>query len=488
MPSAKKDKTEIPGLKAWLSDPDIREVSLVKSPFIPCSPEANIQITKMFRDKVEPKLIAVAKAKEEAKPEEGQVRFQKRFRIQKIDSKERKIYGYVYPSNKADLEGDAMTPEELEKAAHSLLMNLTDKKTTGDGAGLNHEFFENIFKFTESAIDHDGSLGAAHGFYEPMGKAWFIGGYVPDDEIWKAIESGEITGFSWGGFATRTPVADAEQKAGFLHNALKSIKTAITKEEPLDFAEWQSVLEAGPEIDYMIWNLGDVIYWIMLSDKLLEEKITLVKKSILQFYQAVTEIFNNLPAFDLSPELAELIQKITRAKESLDSARDNIDGLQKTFESLNKGEEEMTPEELKKAMGEILDEKMEPVNEKLEEHGNKLQEFETKFTDLEKKLEPPEEEKKGKEGEETKANEEGEKDPTLKAIDELREAVKGMGDRLEKVETTPGVSRADDDQPEEDEGVEKTAQGVIKTKDGKHDYAAMMKGTTVDREKLASNL
>jgi hypothetical protein len=63
---------------------------------------------------------------------------------------------------------------------------------------------------------------------------------------------------------------------------LRMIKSAIGKQEPPDFAEWQRIMESGPKMDDLIWTLGDVIFGIMLSDLTMEQKQEKVRESILQ--------------------------------------------------------------------------------------------------------------------------------------------------------------------------------------------------------------
>jgi hypothetical protein len=235
MSKKKKEKDEVAlGIKFWLSDTDIREVSLVKSPYIPCSPQANIQLAKAMKDNYKPEIIPLYKLTADCGDDcpDSKIAFNKRFMFQKIDKAQRKVFGYVYAANTGDLEGDAMTPEELEKAADSLLRNLTGKKVEGDGVGLNHEIFENIGEFTESAIDRDGGIGKSLGFAETIPGAWYVAMKIKDDEVWKSVENGEIVGFSWGGFATRTPVLEDEQKASIFKQALRMIKSAIVKSIP----------------------------------------------------------------------------------------------------------------------------------------------------------------------------------------------------------------------------------------------------------------
>jgi Putative phage serine protease XkdF len=450
----------IPGVKAWLVDPDIREVSLVKSPFIPCSPEANIQIAKAFKGGYKPELTPVWKSASTDEPQKDQVMFRKRFRIQKIDVEQQKIYGYVYPSNSPDLEGDAMTEDELEKAAHSLLQNLTDKSVEGEGAGLNHEKFENIFKFTESAIDHDGSLGKNRGFAKPLTKAWFLGAYVANDEIWKSILSGEITGFSWGGFATRIPVEESEQKAGILKTMASGIKGLLNKSEPSDFAEWQSVLEVGPKIDDMCWTLGDVIYWIMTSDLSMDEKKSKVMESIMQFYVAVKELFSKLPNFDPTGILSDVVGKLASAKESLSKTGTEINSLLETFEKINKGDDDMDEKEVQKAVEKAL----EPINTKLDEQAESITALTTKVDDVEKAAKPP--------AEGTDPAPKPDDDPVVKAIGEMKTELKtDIGEltkRIEKLETTPGTRKGE----EGEEGTDPDA--------GKTDTQKAVKGTAFD--------
>ena len=466
MPKPENKKEEypnIPGVKAWLTDTNITEVSLVKSPYIPCSPQANIQMIKAMNFEKQPELVLVAKSTKSPSTDSGRVNFQKRFRIMKVDKEAKKIYGYVYAPNTPDLEGDAMTPAELEKAAHSLLKNLTGKTVKGDGAGLNHVEFEDIFKFTESAIDHDGSLGKSHGFSEVIPGAWFIGVEVVSVEIWKSVDNKEITGFSWGGTADRNPVEEEAQKSNIIKKLLS--KFNINKTDPADFAEFQSVIDISSRVDDMFWNLRDILDWILWSDIELDRKISFIKESVLQFYTAVADLLNNLPTYDLSPEIAELINKVSQAQTSIGTAHTEINGILESFEKITKGEEEMTEEQILKAVKDGVSEELGNVTKRLDDIEKDNKEFKDKFAALEKD-DPPEEG-----DDKTKTTDPTPEEKILSALDELTTEVKALDTRVEKVEKTPTGARSEEDESELAEKVSKDKKGIIRGADGKIDYS-----------------
>ncbi|MDR1514913.1 MAG: XkdF-like putative serine protease domain-containing protein [Synergistaceae bacterium] len=104
--------------------------------------------------------------------------------FKKFDAKKQIAYGEVYVPNEKDTDGNWMTPETIEKMAHDFMaeQRLTQIDTNHDG---------NTDKgvIVESFIARKGDPDFAEG-------AWAVGVKVSDKDTWKAIEKGEITGFS----------------------------------------------------------------------------------------------------------------------------------------------------------------------------------------------------------------------------------------------------------------------------------------------------
>lgn len=119
--------------------------------------------------------------------------------IAKADStdEERFVYGVVLEPDGVDAQNDTVSPEEIRKAAHEFM-------ATFKNIGLQHQTFINgraqILESYIAPVDFE--LGG-----EAVKKGtWMFGVRVIDEQIWKAVKSGSITGFSIGGSAVRQPV------------------------------------------------------------------------------------------------------------------------------------------------------------------------------------------------------------------------------------------------------------------------------------------
>jgi hypothetical protein len=127
--------------------------------------------------------------------------------IFKVDEDKRIVYGKALVPDKIDFQGDIVSKEDIEEAAHNFLINLqkayqellTDgiSKTKASEIGFMHKFFKGVGGFgyiIESYIDPEGS--------------WVLGTKVTDDSIWKMIKEGKITGYSIGGQGVRIPLVE----------------------------------------------------------------------------------------------------------------------------------------------------------------------------------------------------------------------------------------------------------------------------------------
>lgn len=126
----------------------------------------------------------------------------------KVDSKQKIVYGKALVPDREDSQGDIVSKEDVEKAAHNFLMNIQKayvelytngiNKTDASQIGFMHTVFKGIGGFgyvVESYIDkEDGS--------------WVLATKVTDDKVWDMIEKGLITGYSIGGRGTRIPIKE----------------------------------------------------------------------------------------------------------------------------------------------------------------------------------------------------------------------------------------------------------------------------------------
>lgn len=133
--------------------------------------------------------------------------FKQRQDIFKVDEEKHIVYGKALVPDRYDLQGDLVTKEDVEKAAHDFLLNIQKayadlvsgikSNTKASQIGLMHKVFKGVGGFgyvVESYIDPEGS--------------WILGTKVTDNKVWKMIKDGTITGYSIGGSGVRIPVEE----------------------------------------------------------------------------------------------------------------------------------------------------------------------------------------------------------------------------------------------------------------------------------------
>lgn len=116
--------------------------------------------------------------------------------ITKVDSEKRLVYGIVLEPDEVDAHNDTIGEEVIEEAAHAFLANYNRETQLG----LMHRLFGNIgVALAQSYIaPSDLKMGGQ----DVKRGSWLMVVKVIDDNVWKKIKAGEITGFSIGGLAT----------------------------------------------------------------------------------------------------------------------------------------------------------------------------------------------------------------------------------------------------------------------------------------------
>ena len=120
--------------------------------------------------------------------------------IAKADEEKRQVTGIVLEPGVFDAQDEIVSEEEIEKAAHSFL----SRYNMGSEMGVMHQMFGKLgISLVESWVTKaDQEIGG-----EPVRKgSWVMTVKVENDNLWRSIKSGGITGFSIGGVAkARTP-------------------------------------------------------------------------------------------------------------------------------------------------------------------------------------------------------------------------------------------------------------------------------------------
>ncbi len=113
------------------------------------------------------------------------------FRLLKVQEMEQVVGGVVYEPDVEDAQGDYTTSEEIWKAMVHFMENSQSIKLMHKGLSVEARVIESYQAPTAFSI----------GEQEIKEGTWWLSVKVRNDEIWKAVLSGEITGFSMGGYA-----------------------------------------------------------------------------------------------------------------------------------------------------------------------------------------------------------------------------------------------------------------------------------------------
>jgi len=116
-----------------------------------------------------------------------------KFLIVKSDDEKQLITGVVLEPDSVDSQGDVMSAEEIEKAAHFYMLN---SRVVGD----EHQDIADDVSVVESYIAPD-DLGFDQGAVKKG--TWVMTVHVESTDRWQAVKKGDYSGFSVGGFGTR---------------------------------------------------------------------------------------------------------------------------------------------------------------------------------------------------------------------------------------------------------------------------------------------
>jgi methyl-accepting chemotaxis protein len=249
--------------KHRLSQLWVREITLCQNPAVPDATFAVI--------------------KHDGAPD-GQEPVVKASKILKIDDDKKQVFGYVLVPDRVDSQGDVISKAEIEKAAHRFMQMGFDGTVQGDGTGLEHQFFTDIGRPIESAIDTYGAIGKSHGI-ESVPGAWWVGVRVTNDGVWKSIKDGSLTGFSIGAYGNRQAIAKAtmlKPVQAFI-DRIKNL-TAVAKEE--SFSEVYTEAKFYEEIDLLFASLRSAM-WSILWDEDVKDKGAAIAESVDQFKKVV---------------------------------------------------------------------------------------------------------------------------------------------------------------------------------------------------------
>ncbi len=114
--------------------------------------------------------------------------------ITKANEDERTVTGVVLQPEVVDGQGDIYDSKVIRKAAHNFLA----KYNAGNKMGLQHKDFKPRFELLESFL---APMDMVIGSKVVKSGSWIICVKVLDENIWKKVKDGKLTGFSIGGKA-----------------------------------------------------------------------------------------------------------------------------------------------------------------------------------------------------------------------------------------------------------------------------------------------
>ncbi len=340
--------------------------------------------------------------------------------IVKVDEEQRIVTAVVYEPMVEDSQGDYMTEECIEKAAHQFMIN----KGEND---IQHNFqaAEGVSVVESWVTKSDETIGDQ----EIKKGTWMMSSKVDNDDIWDDIKKGELTGYSMGGIAQRSEedVDLDEVEKSMSQKIITAIQKAfgiapVAKGEMED--EYKRRIK-GSNFWTAFYTLADLLEkwdsWDWEAKwETDEEKI---KAALEDFNKIVTDLLLADEVLKSIGKPPEEVQKAYVEKAGKTISAINMKAIQTAYETLGglieanteeEGEETMKAEDITKAVEAAL----EPVTKRLDA--------------LEKANEP------GTEGDPAGEVEKTDAEIITEAVEK---AVAPLTERIEKMEQSRNVSK-----------------------------------------------
>lgn len=147
--------------------------------------------------------------KEKEEPEEPkQETITGQFKIAKANDEKHLAFGWANIAldedgeEQVDWQDDMIDPEDLEKAAYLYVIKYRS------GGEMHKKELKNRAVLVESIVFTEEKLKALNLPEGSLPTGWWIGFYVPDDDLWQKVKDGTYPMFSIEGKATRVAVDD----------------------------------------------------------------------------------------------------------------------------------------------------------------------------------------------------------------------------------------------------------------------------------------
>lgn len=291
---------------------------------------AKINFVSLVDKAANKKRFLIAKAEDA----DGLAAFQSFGRILKADQESHFVTGIVYEPMTEDTDGNYMTAEEIEKAAHWFMKHGGDVDIQhcfekAEGVDVVESF---VAKSDMEVEGHEISKGT-----------WIMTMEVSDDSVWESIAKGEITGFSMGGVGSFSQedvdirrVEKGSGTKGLFRKLAKSLgMDVVEKGEVKDnysqrvkndnFWTAQSALESVLRREVYIPGVGYRYVYTEDEDK--------IREALTDFSEIIADL---LSSDDLSGELEKAAKRagnVEKAGKSLSSK--NLAALQEIADKLS---------------------------------------------------------------------------------------------------------------------------------------------------------
>lgn len=347
--------------------------------------DARISFVSLVDKAANKKQFLIAKASEE-----GKKNFVTKGRIIKADTDSHYVTGIVYEPMVEDSQGNYMTEEEITKAAHWFAKN-------GNAVDIQH-----CFEKCESVAVVESYVAKCD--MEIEGQAikkgtWLMTAEITDDELWEAVQKGDITGFSMGGVGVYSEenvdldaIAKADEPKGLLKKLAKALglevveKGAVKAEfirrvkEDNFYSAWyalRSCLESyyynsdtgswewgySPDEDTIreaLEDFNDIVTQLLTSDgsivKSFEKAASEAPKEIAKAGKSISS--KNLETLQgISNNLSDFLSAFT---ESASAEGDGDNNVKKEDDT------DMKQEDVQKMVSEEVSKAMDPITKQLE--------------------------------------------------------------------------------------------------------------------------
>lgn len=142
------------------------------------------------------------------KPEHDKADMEFRFSIQKSDNDKHLAFGWAniafdeQGNELADWQNDMIDEEDLENAAYNYVLRFRG------GGEMHKDEIKNKAILVESMVFTKQKMVALKIPEGTLPVGWWIGFYVPDNDLWEKVKNGTYPMFSIQGSARRVPVDD----------------------------------------------------------------------------------------------------------------------------------------------------------------------------------------------------------------------------------------------------------------------------------------